>query len=331
MAGTVASTLPFSLDFNGTTSGTILDKNGRGTGFLRVQDNSAHDAYQPDRILLDSSNGVLKLTSAGTSNRGTNSGLDNGQINGLETVFNGYSRGFTINARLIGPFTNLNDRFEQAGISFGPDQDNFVKLVIGRNWNGQFLSFEDEFTNSTGGVSSTRNGSNAQTNVGSFAAINSLDVRLVGDAQTGSSAPYYRINSDSAAFTKVAYDITLAANKRSQFFNATSRAGILAANRNDLGGITATFDSFGITAGTRITARPAISAVDNIRINAIGVARNSSVRARLTLPNGSGIDASSLTSRTVRLYRAGTGAGVAATLSLDDDGQTVVLTTQDRA
>ena len=52
---------------------------------------------------------------------------------GTATTFNGNQTGFTIDTRLIGPLTNLKDRYEQAGIYFGADQDNFVKLVAGRN------------------------------------------------------------------------------------------------------------------------------------------------------------------------------------------------------
>ena len=50
------------------------------------------------------------------------------------------------------------------------------------------------------------------------------------------------------------------------------------------------------------------------------------IRANLTLPNDSGVDASTLTSSSVRLYRAGSGAGVGATLSLSSDGKSIILT-----
>ena len=66
-----ASTLPLRLDFNGSTAGTILDKNGNGTGFTGVQANTLGDQYQPSLINLDTTTGVLKLTTRGSSTKGS--------------------------------------------------------------------------------------------------------------------------------------------------------------------------------------------------------------------------------------------------------------------
>ncbi len=49
--------------------------------------------------------------------------------------------GFTIKTRLVGPLNFLAAASEQGGISFGPDQDNYVKLVAVAQPNGQFLQF----------------------------------------------------------------------------------------------------------------------------------------------------------------------------------------------
>lgn len=324
--GTIQS-LPFRLDFNQSVSGSILDKDGQGTGLTRVVANRTGDQYQPTKIDLDIVAGRLRLTSVGSRFAGSNSGIDNSLVNGLETQFNGYQSGFTIETRLIGPLSNLNDRFEQAGIYFGADQDNFVKLVVGRNFNGQFLSFEDEFTNSTGGVSSTRNGGNAQTNIGSFAAINTLDLRIVGDAATGKLSAYFRINSDSGSFTKVNFDITIAAEKRSTFFNATSRAGLLVAHKNDIGPVTATFDYFSLTGGTALVSRPSVNGLENIANGALNVSRNAQVRATVSWPaSGRSINAATLLASNVRLYQASTNSVVAATLATSSDGRSIVLT-----
>lgn len=327
LAANTVQSLPFRLDFNQNVSDSILDKDGQGTGLTRVQANKLGNQYQPSKIDLDTAAGVLKITTVGSSAAGSNGGVDNTQVNALETQFDGNQSGFTIETRLIGPLTSINDRFEQAGIYFGADQDNYVKLVAYRNWNGQYLGFEDEFSNSTGGVSSTRNGTNAQTSIGSFASINTLDLKLVGDAATGKISAYFRINSDSGAFTKVAFDITIAQDKRSTFFNATSRAGLLAAHKNDIGPITATFDYFAINAGTAIVSQPSVTGLENIGVNAIGVSRNTQVRATISWPaSGRAVNASTLTSASVRLYKTSNSSTVSATLSVGTSGNTLVLT-----
>jgi fibronectin type 3 domain-containing protein len=312
----VVQSLPFSLNFNAPVSGTLLDKNGKGVGLTAVQNNRASDAYQPGLLWLDTASGTLKLTTRGSSLSGSNSGVDNSLVNALETGFNGYQSGFSIETRIVGPLSGLNERFEQVGIYFGPDQDNFVKLVIGRNWNGQFLSFEDEFTNATGGVSSTRNGGNAQTGVGSFASINTLDLRLVGDAATGKLSAYYRVNSDSGLYTKVGYEITIDQNKRSAFFNSASKAGLLAQHKNDNGPITAAFDSFAVKAGTPILARPGVAKLEGLGGVTTNVRRDTTIQAVLSLANGnSALNTATLSAATVKLYRASDAAVIAANLS----------------
>src|SRR5881396_1442550 len=74
--------LPFSLDFS-SDQGRLLDKDGQGTGFNWVQSNGAGSEYRPKLIDLDTSAGLLKITSAGSSSAGSNYGADNSLVNGL--------------------------------------------------------------------------------------------------------------------------------------------------------------------------------------------------------------------------------------------------------
>src|SRR4051794_20765577 len=64
LSTTTVQTLPFSLDF-GADKGEITDKDGQGTGFTRVQANTAGNQYNPSLIDLDTTGGVLKLTTSG--------------------------------------------------------------------------------------------------------------------------------------------------------------------------------------------------------------------------------------------------------------------------
>src|SRR5205814_2019308 len=158
----------------GSDKGEILDKDGQGTGLTRVQANTAGNQYQPSLIDLDTTAGVLKIT---TSGAGTSSGTSNNQLNALETQFNGtVANGFSITARINGPLSYLNANYDQGGIYFGPDQDNFVKLAPVFS-GGQFLQFKDEVA----GAAATLPSAAQLYNIGSFASINTLDVRLTGN------------------------------------------------------------------------------------------------------------------------------------------------------
>src|SRR5689334_15840472 len=76
MSTSTIQTLPFNLDFS-SDRGEIVDKDGQGTGFTRIQANKNGTEYQPGLIDLDTTAGVLKLTTTGTSAAGSNSNGDN--------------------------------------------------------------------------------------------------------------------------------------------------------------------------------------------------------------------------------------------------------------
>src|SRR3954466_6718517 len=124
-SATTIQSLPFILDF-GSDRGEVLDKDGQGTGFTRVQTNKLGTEYQPALIDLDTAGGVLKLTTTGTSAAGSNTNGDNTLVNALETQFNATTSGFKITTRLSGPLSYIDTPSEQAGIMFGPNQDNFI-------------------------------------------------------------------------------------------------------------------------------------------------------------------------------------------------------------
>src|SRR3954469_9380233 len=86
LSSSTVQSLPFLLDFS-TDRGELLDKDGEGTGFTRVQANNLGTEYQPTLIDLDTAGGVLKMTTSGSSTSGTNSTADNTMVNGLETQF----------------------------------------------------------------------------------------------------------------------------------------------------------------------------------------------------------------------------------------------------
>src|SRR5215217_3810336 len=58
-SATTIQPLPYLLDF-GTDQGEVLDRDGQGTGFTRLQANKLGNEYQPALIDLDTTAGVLK-------------------------------------------------------------------------------------------------------------------------------------------------------------------------------------------------------------------------------------------------------------------------------
>ena len=130
--------------------------------------------------------GLLNVTSGPGSNWHDGTSLDNG----LVIEFDASTAGFVVTATLRGPLSHVDAPFEQAGIMFGPDQDNYVKLVAIARPGGQYLQFVDEQT--TGGIYSHT--VDQLTSIGAFSALDSLELRLVGDAITGKVSAYYAVN-----------------------------------------------------------------------------------------------------------------------------------------
>jgi len=278
----IVQTLPFSLEFDGSRPGTILDKDGEGTGFTWVQPNTAGNEYQPGLIDLRPAEGLLYLTTTGTSAAGGPYEGDNTLVNGLQTQFNAATGSFTITVRLKGPLSSYNTPNDQGGIYFGPDQDNYVKLVAIAQSDGQYLQLIDE-QKAAGSSTYTHSlsGSASLASVGSFAAINTLDLELAGDAATGQITAYYRINGGT--LNKLGQQITLSSTKKAAFFNATSRAGLIAMRKNDATSpFVVGFDRFEIAPGTPVESRPSITDT-NPANNATNVHRDIFVDANVQI------------------------------------------------
>ncbi|MGB7156561.1 MAG: choice-of-anchor D domain-containing protein, partial [Tepidisphaeraceae bacterium] len=315
-------TLPFVLDF-GSDRGEVLDKDGQGTGFTRIQTNKNGTQYDASKIDLDTAAGVLKITTTGTSAAGGNYNGDNTLVNGLETQFNATTNGWSITARLKGPLSFIDNPSEQAGIMFGPDQDNYVKLVASARSSGTAIQFIDEQT--TNGVHSHAlqgsNIDNTYTNVGNFASINTLDLRLVGDAASGKVTAFYSING--GAFVKISQELTLTGTKKGQFFSSAGRAGLIAMHKNDIGPMTATFDRFEIQAGVPVGQQPSITASDPAD-GQTNVPRDAAVRNSVNLPTpGAGVDDNTLNANTVKLFRTSDGQLVPGDIDTSGGGDTI--------
>ena len=310
----VVQSLPYALDFTQQVNG-VFDKSGQSVGFTRVQANRLGNQYQPNLLNLNTSSGELDVTTTGTSSAGSNFGTDNTQVNALETQFDGTTSGFTITTRLKGPLGFMNAAYDGGGVYFGPDQDNYVKFIAEYDAvQGQVLQFADE-------QSATIHTVNVYTNIGSFANISTLDLRLTGDAGSGRITASYSVNGGT--FVSLSQAVQLTGSEQSGFFNSASRAGILASNKNDLPGITVPFMHFEIDPGSKVAAHPTIISASPAN-GTTDISLDTSITADLNLPNA-GLDPATLNSNTVQLYRSSDHALVPAVVNTSGGGDSIVL------
>ncbi|MGB7156696.1 MAG: choice-of-anchor D domain-containing protein [Tepidisphaeraceae bacterium] len=322
MAGDPATVLalPYTLEFDRTRPG-VVDKDGQGTGLTWVQPNNAGNEYQPSLIDLGPGEGLLKITSTGTAAAGGNFGADNTLSNGLQMQFNARSKAWTMQARLKGPLSFINAPAEQGGIMFGPDQENYVKLVAVATTSGVRLQFIDEQKIASGYRRQLNDVS--LTNIGSFASIQTLDLILSGDPATRTVRAYYRINGDG--LVKIAAELVLDADKGSAFFSDVGRAGLIVMHKNDADPVTVAFDRFEVTRGGPKVLRPDVTATRPAN-GATNIGRDSFIAADVFLPTpGAGINTNTLTSANVKLYRTSDGIDVSATLNTSAAGDAIVL------
>ena len=231
---TVAGPLPgnsaLNLDFSAAKAGTVLDKDGTGTGFAQVQANTAGNQYTASQIDINTTTGRLQLTSAA----GTNSSGTNTQRNALETPFNASAGNFRIATRMIGPFSFLNVANEQQAVYFGPDQNNHLKAEVEYQASGVQITIWRE-QNGVGAV------------VGSAVIPNlvnatTLDFFMDGNVSAKTFNVLVSVNG-AAATTINTSPITVPNN----WFGVSVPAGILVSHQ---GGsqFVATYDSFTVTA-----------------------------------------------------------------------------------
>ncbi len=253
------------LDFNQSYPGTLNDKDGQGTGFSATQRNKIDNgmaaptaSYVPANLDIDTSGlGTLKLTTTSGSNIFT----DNTQVNALCLPFDGRSSRFIISGKIVGPLTNFTTTGQQAGVMFGPEQDNFLKTVVGgRTGNTPAIYFLRDTTPVIGlAVTNTQVG--LPVPIPNPANVASLELMLVGDPQTGTVQSAYRIiYSDATPPTGIVYlptSATLPIPRRNINFDRKSMGCLVTTNKG-ASSINVVFDRFAITAGENTSFRPAL-------------------------------------------------------------------------
>ena len=141
----IAVSLPYNLAWDGDEEG-LADKNGVDTGFTMVDPPSARlsadvpvfntnvPGYEPG--LLEVSSGALTITAtkgiqfAQPSGSGITSTETNSQINALGVGFRADAQISRLETAILNPSFPTTRNYEQAGLWFGLDEDNYVKLII---------------------------------------------------------------------------------------------------------------------------------------------------------------------------------------------------------
>jgi hypothetical protein len=132
----VVKNLPLTINFTGSESG-LMDKNQAATGFSMVDKPSAplvtpthlnFPGYEPSKLQIVAGKLTITTTSGISYLNPAQSSGTNSQVNALGVGFVAPSK-FTIQTTLAQPNAGTG-KSEQAGLWFGLDEDNFVKLVV---------------------------------------------------------------------------------------------------------------------------------------------------------------------------------------------------------
>jgi hypothetical protein len=249
------------LEFDRTYTNSLGDKDDQGLGFTETQrnkldndspQNGPAESYDKTRLdLVTSGRGTLTINTTNTSNLAT----DNTLTNGLCLPFDGRTQPFVVTTRLVGPLNNLGTRFQQAGLMFGPNQGNFLKLTVGTQSDTTspgkpWIQFAQELDNVATQVG-------ALVSVPSPTTIDTLDLQLTGNPTNGEVEAAYRVNG--GALIKLPAKVTLTGEAFGRFFDPRSKGCVLASSRNATA-TNAVFDRFAITTPIVVVGGPTVNA-----------------------------------------------------------------------
>ena len=252
------------LEFDHTYPGTLLDKDGEPIGFSSTQRNKNDIKYPQnpptssyDKTLIDlntTGQGTLNLTSTA----GNNTNADNILVNGLCLPFDGRGGTFAMTTRLLGPLTNLTTAYQQAGLMFGPDQFNHIKLTAGVQVTSPtpgkpWIQFSQELGDVSNPISPL-------VSLPVLTSITSLDLQLVGDPAAKTVQAMYRVND--GIWVTLPLSASLSNPVASRFFDARANGCIMTSNKNATP-ITSAFDRFAVTPFAPQAGGPTVNAGTN--------------------------------------------------------------------
>jgi hypothetical protein len=243
------------LEFDSVYPGTLFDKDDQPIGFVTTQRNKndgvnssgTTTSFDPAQIDLNTAAGTLVLTTTRTSS--AQAGQWNTLINGLQVPFDGTTQPFTITTRLVGPLSQIVNDTQQAGVFFGPDQDNFVKVIAAKLGTPNVIEFYHE---NAGAFALS-----VKCNLPALGTIQTLDLYILGNPATGIINGAYRIvtNGGDTGIQLIRNTncdgngtVTLTGTRKDSFFNTQSWGMLNVSGRDGAASIiNFTFDRFAIT------------------------------------------------------------------------------------
>ncbi len=247
----LVKTLPVTINFSGTEGG-LADKNGVATGFTMVDrpsvplvtpTNPNIPGYEPSKLLI--SGGRLSITTtAGLSFQNpAQSTLTNSQVNALGVGLRATQK-FIIQTTLLQPSAGTG-KYEQAGLWFGLDEDNYVKFDVVSAGSG---TSQLEMIKEVGAASTS---ADAIRTAALTLSSSTVQLKLVVDPTAHTIQGSYSINA--AAFVNVGTLTIPAAFTNGKLLsdgvtNNISFAGIFASNRRSSTPLVFNFEDFKITA-----------------------------------------------------------------------------------
>ncbi|WP_190294908.1 kelch repeat-containing protein [Marinobacter sp. R17] len=126
----VRVSLPYQISFT-ESQGYLTDRNGLGTGFTWIDKPASGNGFIPENLEMNFLEGVLRLTTTSGIQYAGNNSLENA----LGVGFAAPNQITRISAQLLDVPAGSGN-YEQAGLWFGTDQDNYIKLVALSDPNG---------------------------------------------------------------------------------------------------------------------------------------------------------------------------------------------------
>jgi len=237
--------VPYQLDWS-TDHGGVRDAAGRGTGFTYVDQPSKSAGYLPQNLRLNTAvPGTLDIGST----PGVAFSVQNSQDNALAVGVDAPSQPLVIKTTLRS-FPPATNKYEQAGLWFGNDEENYLKLVAIANPEGVRVQFLLE----TAGVQ-------ARSILSAVFAPGAAAVSLTLQTQPSDrsvTALYQTTGGPVVSLGKWAVPPELFSFDAAGIdprIGTNSFAGILASHRTGAA-LTWAFDAFGVTRGVSTAPPP---------------------------------------------------------------------------
>lgn len=260
--------LPFSLTFDGSEGGlsqtgfTMVDPpSARLTDDGPVSD-SAVPGYEPSRLTvaggnlsIDAAKGIAFLKPSGS---GPTSTETNSQLNTLGVAFDA-SGSFDLSTTLVNPYQDGSNNSEQAGLWFGLDEDNFVKLVATNNSNIELR------------VEVGSNSANSDQVLLSVPGLGSstVNLRLLVNQDSGRFEAFYTVDGGTEQALGTLPLPTSFINGATVDGQAVSYGGIFASKRREAAStsVVYTFEDFSLTPAVAPPPPPPPPSFSAIQVN----------------------------------------------------------------